>query len=99
MGTPKLCRRYPDPPVVDTGSDAAAAGLTTDQRELLRFSGDHVDIGAVELQLIAANHPFQITGITRLGNGASQFGFTNLGGRASEFLRPRTQACRRATGR
>jgi hypothetical protein len=43
----------PDSPVVDAGSDAAVAApysFATDQRGVPRLSGQHVDIGAVELQ-------------------------------------------------
>jgi uncharacterized delta-60 repeat protein len=40
----------PGSPAIDAGDDAAAAGLTTDQRGLPRISGAHVDIGAYEVQ-------------------------------------------------
>ncbi|MCX6928863.1 MAG: hypothetical protein NT154_37485 [Verrucomicrobia bacterium] len=37
-------------PAIDAGSDSATYSFATDQRGLPRFSGSHVDIGAVELQ-------------------------------------------------
>jgi hypothetical protein len=67
---------------VDAGDDAAAAaaGLLTDQRGLPRLSGDHVDIGAVELQLVTAATPSVISNLTMLNNGAVHFNFPNQSG-------------------
>ncbi len=68
-------------PAIDAGSDAAASGITTDQRGYPRLSGLHVDIGAVEVQI--ASQPFTLPSPTLLGtagNGSFQFGFTNLVG-------------------
>jgi len=63
----------PDSPAIDS---AAAGTLTTDQRGYPRPVGLGPDIGAVEGVYNAAG-PGQLTGATRLGNGAFQFGFTN----------------------
>jgi hypothetical protein len=72
----------PGSPAVDAGSDAAAAaaGLATDQRGLPRISGDHVDIGAAELQLVTSSTPAQVSSVTNLPDGSFQLGFTNLSG-------------------
>jgi hypothetical protein len=69
-------------PAIDAGNDSAAGGLTFDQRGLPRFSGAHVDIGAVEIQppAIISTNPVVITGAAKLGNGTFQFGFTNQTG-------------------
>ncbi|HEX4343442.1 MAG TPA: glycosyl hydrolase family 28 protein [Verrucomicrobiae bacterium] len=58
-------------PVVDAGNDAAAAGFTTDQRGLPRVSGEQVDIGAAELQLVTDPTPANITSTTWSGTGGS----------------------------
>ena len=74
----------PGSPAIDAGSDAIASGILADQRGHNRFSGSHVDIGAVEVQI--ANAPYQVGGLERLGNGSIQFGLTNLvGGSFSVF--------------
>jgi hypothetical protein len=50
-GGPTLTRApLPGSPVINAGSNAAAAGLATDQRGFLRVVGPTVDIGAVEFQ-------------------------------------------------
>jgi Concanavalin A-like lectin/glucanases superfamily len=54
--------------------------FTTDQRGYPRIVGPFADIGAVELQVITATNPPVLTGLTVLGNGTFQFGFTNLTG-------------------
>ncbi len=76
----------PGSPAVDAGDDAAAAGLSTDQRGLPRLSGDHVDIGAVELQLVTASTPSQLTGFAKLGDGTFQLSFTNQTGASFRVL-------------
>ena len=60
----------------------AVPGITTDQRGFPRPSGPFADIGAVEFQVsvIVATNPPVLTGLTVLGNGTFQFGFTNLTG-------------------
>jgi hypothetical protein len=74
----------PGSPAIDAGSDAVAGGILTDQRGYNRFSGSHVDIGAVEVQIASA--PYQLGGMERLGNGSIRFGLTNLiGGSFSVF--------------
>jgi hypothetical protein len=67
----------PGSPVVDTGSDAAAAGLASDQRGLPRVSGDHVDIGAAELQLVTSSTPAEISTVASFLEGSFQLNFTN----------------------
>lgn len=52
-------------------------GFTTDQRGFPRVAGAYADIGAVEGVFIPK---FPFTGLTKLGNGSFQFGFTNLSG-------------------
>jgi hypothetical protein len=65
----------PGSPAVDAGSNTT---FTTDQRGagFPRVVGLATDIGAVEGIYNAAG-PGQLTGITRLGNGSTQFAFTN----------------------
>jgi len=63
---------------VDPGSDSVTSFLATDERALPQKSGEHVDIGAVEVQMASAPH--LLTGLTRPGNGFIHFGFTNLVG-------------------
>jgi hypothetical protein len=70
----------PGSPAVDAGDDAAAIGLATDQRGLPRLSGDHVDIGAAELQLITSIAPAQISAMASLPDGSFQLSFTNQPG-------------------
>jgi hypothetical protein len=41
-------------PAINTGSNALAAGLTTDQTGRPRFSGLTIDVGAFEFQFPAA---------------------------------------------
>jgi len=69
----------PGSPAIDAGEDAAASGFAYDQRGpgFPRVSGDHVDIGAVELQLITGSTPVEITNLMSLGDGTFQFNFTN----------------------
>ena len=67
----------PGSPTVDAGSDATTNQFATDQRGFPRLIGAHVDIGAVEGIYNAAG-PGQLTGMTRLGNGWTQFTFTNF---------------------
>jgi hypothetical protein len=52
----------PASPLIDAGSDDAAASLATDERGFLRIVGAHVDIGAVEFQ------PPTVTVTLSLGN-------------------------------
>ena len=67
----------PGSPAVDTGSDTAAAGIPSDQRGGPRISGDHVDIGAVELQLVTSPNPVEISNTARLPDGSVQLAFTS----------------------
>ncbi|HWC60899.1 MAG TPA: choice-of-anchor Q domain-containing protein [Verrucomicrobiae bacterium] len=63
---------------IDAGLDAAAASLITDQRGYPRQSGPHVDIGAVEGQLVPANkRPILRLSRTQPG-GALNIAFTIL---------------------
>lgn len=64
----------PGSPAINAGS---ATSLTSDQRGFARLVGTQVDIGAVEGVF---NPTIALTSIGRLGNGALQFGFTNLSG-------------------
>jgi len=61
-------------PAIDAGSDSATDTFATDQRGLPRLSGQHVDIGAVEVQI---GTPPVLNGSVRSG-GAFQFGFTDI---------------------
>jgi len=72
----------PGSPALNAGSDAAAANFSTDQRGngFLRLVGAHVDIGAVEMQIVLAGSPPVLTGLTKLPNGSFQFNFSNTPG-------------------
>ena len=72
----------PGSPALNVGSDAAAANFSTDQRGngFPRLVGAHVDIGAVEMQIVLAGSPPVLTGLTKLPNGSFQFNFTNTPG-------------------
>ena len=63
-------------PAIDAANDSATNIFATDQRGYPRLSGEHVDIGAVEVQV--ATTPPMLESPTQLGNGAFQFSFTNL---------------------
>lgn len=63
-------------PAIDMGGNTS---LTTDQRGFARLAGSAVDIGAVEGIYNPAG-PGTLTGVTNLGNGSLQFGFTNYTG-------------------
>lgn len=76
-GSTQTMPPLPGSPAIDAGADASASPFATDQRGLPRLSGDHVDIGAAELQLVTASAPTDIIGMTKLGNGSVQFGFTS----------------------
>jgi hypothetical protein len=73
-------------PVVDAGDDSVTSFLATDERSLPRKSGEHVDIGAVELQLTTANMPTHITSARKLGNDSLQLNFTNQSGASFRVL-------------
>jgi hypothetical protein len=61
-------------PAIDAGSDSATNTFAADQRGLPRLSGQHVDIGAVEVQI---GTPPVLNGPIRSG-GAFQFSFTDI---------------------
>jgi len=63
----------PGSPAIDACS---SSDFTTDQRGFPRLIGAFPDIGAVE-GIYNTNGPGKLTGLTRLGNGAIQFTFTN----------------------
>jgi hypothetical protein len=72
-------------PAIDAGSDSVTNFLATDQRGYPRLSGAHVDVGAVEVQFVAANpgnppvlkHPvWSSSG----GSNTVRFTFTNVSG-------------------
>lgn len=68
-------------PAINSGLTSAAAGITYDQRGpgYPRVVGAAVDIGAIEVQVIAASTPYLLTG-SALTNGAFGFSFTNNSG-------------------
>lgn len=68
-------------PAINAGVTADAAGITYDQRGpgFPRVVGPAVDIGAIEVQTVAVNTPFLITG-DQLTNGTLGFSFTNRSG-------------------
>jgi hypothetical protein len=68
----------PGSPAVDAGVDSVSFAF--DQRGYPRLSGDHVDIGSAELQLITSQASSTLTNLARLGDGTLQFGFTNQPG-------------------
>jgi fibronectin-binding autotransporter adhesin len=71
-------------PAIDAGNDSVTSFLATDQRGSPRLSGAHVDIGAVEVQFVAANpnNPpvLQNAVWSATGGGTFQFAFTNVSG-------------------
>jgi hypothetical protein len=75
--TPTLALRSGSP-AIDAGDDSLLAppfNLNTDQRGLPRKKGNHVDIGAFELQ--PASLPVFICKVARLSNGVPQLCLTN----------------------
>lgn len=76
-GTTQTRPPEPGSPAIDAAS--AILGLTTDQRGYSRYLGVAPDIGAVEgvFNPVSAG---VLTGVTRLGGGSIQFGFTNYSG-------------------
>ena len=73
-------------PAVDAGSDSVTSFLATDERALPRKSGEHVDIGAAELQLVTAGTPTHIASAKKLVNGSLQLNFTNQSGASFRVL-------------
>jgi hypothetical protein len=70
----------PGSPAID--GCTSGTSFTADQRGFTRISGPFADIGAAEYGgtvIIVPNAPV-LTGLTLLGNGAFQFGFTGLTG-------------------
>jgi hypothetical protein len=65
----------PGSPAID--GCTSGTSFATDQRGFPRIVGAYADIGAVEGEL---NLAFPLTGVQQLGNGALQFGFSNLSG-------------------
>jgi hypothetical protein len=71
-------------PAIDAGVDSVTSFLTTDQRGYPRESGAHVDIGAVEAQIVSS--PFVFTGTNgiastfQISHGQVQINFTNIAG-------------------
>jgi parallel beta-helix repeat protein/predicted outer membrane repeat protein len=64
-------------PAIDSGLDSTAASLIIDQRGYPRQSGVHVDIGAVEAQVVPANlRP--VVRLDRVQPGAWKITFTNI---------------------
>jgi Right handed beta helix region len=76
----------PGSPAIDAGADSVTNFLATDQRGLPRLSGAHVDVGAAEVQFVAANpgNPPALTNplwSSASGSGGTfQFAFTNVSG-------------------
>lgn len=68
-------------PAIDAGVTSDAAGITYDQRGpgYPRVAGAAVDIGAIEVQVVAASTPYLLTG-TAITNGNFGFSFTNNSG-------------------
>jgi len=64
-------------PAIDAGDDSVTNFLSTDQRGYPRLSGTHVDIGAVELQVVSvANAPVLNNPVVQIG-GALNFSFAS----------------------
>jgi len=68
-------------PAINAGLTSDAAGITYDQRGAgySRVVGPAVDIGAIEVQVIAASTPYLLTGAA-FTSGAFGFSFTNNSG-------------------
>ncbi|MEJ2509905.1 MAG: choice-of-anchor Q domain-containing protein, partial [Gammaproteobacteria bacterium] len=68
-------------PALDAGDDSVTDFLSTDQRGNPRLSGTHVDIGAVEVQVVPPDHRPFLTDFRLDGDlGQVTFGFTNIPG-------------------
>lgn len=63
-------------PVIDAGLDSVSSFLSVDQRGYARLSGAHVDIGAVEAQVVPAANAPVLSG-TLIGN-SFQINFTTV---------------------
>jgi hypothetical protein len=64
-------------PAIDAGRDSITNFLATDQRGYPRLSGAHVDIGAVEIQVVTTNNAPRLIHPAVQANGALVFSFTN----------------------
>jgi hypothetical protein len=73
-GSTQTMPPLPGSPAIDACDTSPFA---TDQRGFPRIIGAFPDIGAVE-GIYNTNGPGRLTGMRRLGNGSSQFTFTNL---------------------
>ncbi len=71
----------PGSPALDGCTNGTS--FATDQRGKPRIVGAFADIGAVEGVF---NPAFPLTGVTKLGNGSLQFGFSNLSGPSYRVL-------------
>ena len=69
----------PGSPVIDMGSDPDSAAFSYDERGpgYTRVSGDHVDVGATELQLVASGTPVNISSVVKSANGPFQLSINN----------------------
>jgi parallel beta helix pectate lyase-like protein len=73
----------PGSPAID--GCTSGTSFATDQRGYPRTLGFAPDLGAVE-GIFVTNLPGKLTGMTRLGNGSTQFTFTNLSDASSTVL-------------
>jgi hypothetical protein len=64
-------------PALDAGNDLVTNFLGTDQRGYPRLSGAHVDIGAVEIQVVTAANAPVLTNPVVQPDGAFAFSFTS----------------------
>jgi hypothetical protein len=64
-------------PAIDAGIDSVTNFLATDQRGYPRLSGAHVDIGAVELQVVTAANAPVLTNAMMQPDGSYAFSFTS----------------------
>ena len=68
---------WPGSPAIDGCTNGTV--FATDQRGFPRVFGPFADIGAAEVQIVFGTTPL-LTGLTKLGDGNFQFGFTNVAG-------------------
>jgi len=82
-GPTKTMPPLPSSPAIDACTSGTS--FATDQRGYPRILGLRADLGAVE-GIYVTNLPGKLTGMTHLGNGSTQFNFTNVTDASSTVL-------------
>jgi hypothetical protein len=76
-GPTPTCPPLPGSPALDAGDDSLVNMIATDQRGYPRRSGAHLDIGAVEFQVVTTANAPVLTNPEMQANGSLTFGFTS----------------------